>query len=125
MTQPQQALGSRLDAAITAAVTQTMNTIPDAGAPLHWNLGNPVGSTAITGIKGLAGSDYRDEEIPAVLAGWARLLGLSPVSEPMTGATEYAGTVDGCPVLVWGITDRAVWDAWFARTDRDSGGGPR
>ena len=65
----------------------------------------------------------RGKRNPAILASWAQLLSLHQVPAAMPGCIDYAGTVDGHLVTVWGITDRDVWETHFAKgfTHEDTG----
>lgn len=91
-----------LDAAATAEMDTIRRSSPSPRPkPIHWSL-NEVDGT----IRGYAAVEYADSEVPAVLRRWADILGLAPVTPVMRGITEYGGTIDGCPVRIWGVTDR-------------------
>ena len=75
-------------------------------------------------LQGMVQADvHDDDQSQAVLRQWVQRLGLSPTTGPVVaGAAEYVGTVDRwVTVEVWGLVDRARFEAVTRR--RDAGGG--
>jgi hypothetical protein len=121
MSQPPPDLGLTLHPAIADAVSQVMNAIPGAGVPLNWRLDLSSQNPVWEALSGQVSSEYDESEVLDILTGWARLLDLAQVAEPVAGTTEYRGTVDHRPITVWGITDRDVFDQPLPSSD---GGAP-
>lgn len=63
-------------------------------------------------VAGYASDDHVEGDKAAVLARWAELLGLAADPDAPVGTAEFSGAVSDVEIQVWGITDRAAWDAW-------------
>jgi hypothetical protein len=114
-------LNTRITAAVSAAVTGVMNDYAEEQAgeklpPLLWTLApRPVLSTPSWGLIGhVSGADYAEAEVAQVLAHWARaqVLNLTQIPDHsrLSGSVEYAGTIDGRHVRIWGVVDRELWE---------------
>lgn len=92
----------------TASVsTKSLDLFQQLGS-CGWNHGG--GTVSVLG-QGLAEAGaFAEDEIEPALWVWAHALGLTRMSEPMSGAVEYHGHVSGCSVLVWGVVDRDCWE---------------
>jgi hypothetical protein len=64
-------------------------------------------------VRGQADADAGAYEVHRTLVVWANRLGLKLDPEAcLPGMHEYAATIAGCwRLVVWGITDRTVWEA--------------
>ena len=97
---------------IHRAVAEVMNAYGTEKAgrrlqPLDWSLA--LSNGALTGYVPV---DCPEGEVAIVAAAWAWALGLTlvPAGPSMAGSVTYEGTVEGRPVVIWGVTDRDAWD---------------
>jgi len=107
-------LNRTLLAAIHRAVAEVMNAYASEKAgrrlePLDWSImpssGELTGYVPVDCPEG-------DGEVAIVAAAWAWSLDLTlvPAGPGMAGSVTYAGAVEGRQVVIWGVTDRDVWD---------------
>lgn len=112
-------LASRLDEAVTEAATGVMNRYGverSAALPaLVWFV-RPEGLTGMADV-----GSYAEDEVASVLSRWAGCYGLERVADRphLPCMVEYAGTIEGHHVRIWGITNRGGWEA--AVSTRGSG----
>jgi hypothetical protein len=102
-----ESLACQLDQAINAAVTAVMNNHGGALPPLLW-------FAQAQGLSGMADvGTYTEKEVEPVLFRWAGRFGLRRVADRphLPCMVEYAGAIEGQQVRIWGIVDRAGWEA--------------
>lgn len=89
---------------VNAGVTAAMNDAGEAAGcePLTWTIDASFSSLVLCGS---AAGMYPDDEIPAVLAGWRDLLGMTVVDPIVPGTRRLTAEFPAVTVAVWGVID--------------------
>lgn len=106
-----ESLGGRLDNAVNDAASAVMNSY---GRERNSVLPALVWFVRPEGVTGMADvGSYAEGEVAGVLSRWAGCFGLTRVADRphLPYMVEYAGSIGGLDVRIWGITDRAGWEA--------------
>jgi hydrogenase/urease accessory protein HupE len=106
-------LNRTLTAAITRVVGQVMNAYGNERAgrrlkPLDWSVTSTSGA-----LTGYVPVDCPEGEVAIAAAAWSWALGLTlaPANPNMAGLVTYTGEVEGRQVVIWGVTDRDIWES--------------
>jgi len=95
---------------VNAGVTAAMNQAGTAAGcdELTWTLDASFSSLVLCGS---AAGMYPDDEVPAVLAGWRDLLGMTVVDPIVAGTRRLTAEFPGLTVAVWGVIDGMKYHA--------------
>jgi hypothetical protein len=95
---------------VNAGVTAELNAAGrKAGCDdLTWTLDASFSSLILSGS---AAGMYPDSEVPAVLAGWRDLLGMTLTDPVVAGTRQLIAQFPGLTVSVWGVIDGMKYHA--------------
>lgn len=109
-------LRDELHEAAVRAATVAMTRRGEGLPALHWSAA-PVAFQRwqVTGTV----EDGTGEEVAGAIRAWSDRLGLTLTDTPQPGLVEAKGVIDDVDVEVWGVVDRATWDAWLGHLGGD------
>jgi len=95
---------------VNAGVTAAMNEAGQSTGcnPLAWTIDASFSSLVLCGS---AAGMYPDDEVPAVLAGWRDLLGMTLVDPIVAGTRRLTAEFPAVTVAVWGVVDGMAYHA--------------
>jgi hypothetical protein len=107
-----------LTQACVQAVSEIINARYGSGLPaLSWQ---PVTTSGgiVHALVGQVPGGPPDHNARQALQAWAGAYDLTPVQDFVPGTSELAGSLDGLPVHVWAVTDRATFEGQHRTSDR-------